>query len=121
MSYDLGVWYPHKRLTHKQAGDLYARLCESEADGVEPHPAVDAFYRELTGMHPEIDDVPEESIDDTDLCPWSVAFDRSPGHIIMCCVWSKADYVDTLVRKLARKHGLAVFDPQTGRVSYPTG
>jgi hypothetical protein len=119
MSCDLAVWFPHKRLTNEQAGALYSQLCEGNTAGVKAAPAVDAFYREITAKHPEIDSVPSNRIGDTDLCPWSVPFDRSPGHVIMSCVWSKAGYVDGLVRELARKHGLAVYDPQAGTVTYP--
>lgn len=39
----------------------------------------------------------------------------------MSCVWSKATYVDQLVQNLARKHGLAIYDPQVGEVTYPDG
>ena len=98
---------------------MYAALCEGDTTGLEPSPAIDAFYVELTGIHPEIDDVPEEDVDDTDLCPWSIAFDRSPGHLIVCCVWSKAEYVHELIHRLASKHGLAVFDPQSETITYP--
>ena len=119
MSCDFAVWFPHRRLTNEQAGALYAQLCEGTTAGVKGSPAVDAFYEEITARHPELDSVPADRIDDKDLCPWSVAFDRSPAHLIMSCVWSKADYVEGLVRELARKHGLAVFDPQSGTVTYP--
>ena len=121
MSYDLGVWYPYQRLSHEQAGKLYVALCEGKGETPPAHAAVDGFYQELTAKHPEIDTIPDEQIDDHDYCPWSCALDRSPGHVIMPCVWSKAEYVDSLVRELARKHGLAVFDPQAGRISYPDG
>jgi len=119
MSCDFGVWFPHKRLSHREAGELYVRLCESDISGIQPHPAVDAFYADLTAKHPEIDTVPEDRIDDHDYCPWSCALDRSPGHVIMPCVWSKADYVARLVHELALKHGLAVYDPQSDRITYP--
>ena len=119
MSYDLGVWYPHERLSDADAGKLYVGLCESTVEHPRAHPAVDAFYQELTAKHPEIDTIPDDRIDDHDYCPWSCALDHSPGHVIMPCVWSKAEYVDGFVRELARKHGLAVFDPQAGRISYP--
>jgi hypothetical protein len=39
----------------------------------------------------------------------------------MCCVWSKASYVHELVQVLARKHGLALYDPQSERATYPDG
>src|SRR5579859_3395428 len=119
MSCDFAVWFPDKKLTDKQAGDLYRHLCESDVSGVQPHPSVDAFYNELTAKHPEIDTVPDDRIDDHDYCPWSCAFDRSPGHIIMCSVWPKADYVGRVVHELGRKHGLVVYDPQSYKVTYP--
>jgi hypothetical protein len=121
MSFDLAVWHTPRRLSDAEAEALYRQLCESRTDGVAPHPGVDTFYAELTTKHPEIDTIPDEQIDDHDLCPWSIAFDRSPGHIIMSCVWSRAGYVEGLVRELAAKHRLAVYDPQQSRVVYPDG
>src|SRR3954466_16350012 len=64
MSYDLGVWYPHERLSDADAAKLYVGLCESTVESPRPHPAVDAFYQELTAKHPEIDTVPDDRIDD---------------------------------------------------------
>jgi hypothetical protein len=119
MSCDYSVWHTSARLSAVEAGKLHVSLCEGDTSGVLPHPGIDAFYKELTARHPEIDDVPEDQVDNTDLCPWSVAFDRSEGHIIMCCVWSKADYVGQLVSGLAAKHGLAFYDPQSEKVVYP--
>jgi hypothetical protein len=37
----------------------------------------------------------------------------------MCCVWPKADYVKDLVSRLATKHGLAFYDPQSETIAYP--
>ena len=86
MSFDLAVWYPQKWLGNEEAGELYGRLCDSDTSGVVPHPAVDAFYAELTARHPEIDTIPEGRIGDFDYCPWSYKLDYSPGHVIMACV-----------------------------------
>jgi hypothetical protein len=119
MSCDYGVWNTRSRLSPKEAGELHLRLCEGDTSEVTPHPGIEAFYREITSLHPEIDDVPEEKVGDTTFCPWSAGFDRSDGHIIMCCVWSEADYVGDLVSRLARKHGLAFYDPQSERIVYP--
>jgi hypothetical protein len=120
MSCDFCVWYPDKRLTDAEAGARYMRLCEGNVEGeVVNHVAVEAFYRDLTSRHPEIDDVDEGRLDDHDYCPWSCAMDRSDGHVVMSCVWSRADYVGQLVEELARKHGLAVYDPQAERIRYP--
>jgi predicted nucleic acid-binding protein len=121
MSFDLGVWYPQKRIGNKEARELYARLCDSDASGVVPHPAINEFYAELTARHPELDTIREGKIEDRDHCPWSCKLDRSPGHVIMSCVWSKAKDVHRLVQDLAHKHGLAVYDPQADIVTYPDG
>lgn len=119
MSFDLGVWYPLTRIGNKEASELYARLCDGDTSGVVPNAKVDEFYAELTARHPEIDAIPEGKVDDP--CLWSCRLDRSPGHVIMSCLWPKATYVGQLVETLARKHGLAIYDPQSDRVTYPDG
>ncbi len=121
MSYDLAVWHPQKQISNQEATELYLRLCDGDRSGVVPHPAINAFYAELIAKHPQIDTIPEEKIDDHDYCPWSCKLDYSPGHVIMCCVWSKATYVHELVQTLARKHGLALYDPQSEKVIYADG
>jgi hypothetical protein len=119
MSYDLGVWFPHKSLSNEDALEQYYELCNGDISGLQPNPAIDAFYRELCTLHPEIDDVPEDKIGDFDFSPWSVSHDRSDRHVILSCVWSHADYVHDLVLSLALKHGLVVFDPQETILHYP--
>jgi hypothetical protein len=119
MSCDYSVWHPTTRLTSEEAGKLHLRLCDGDTSGVAPHPGIDLFYKELTAQHPEIDDISEDQLDNLDLCPWSIAFDRSDRHVIMCCVWSKADYAGNLVSNLASKHGLVFYDPQSEKIIYP--
>jgi hypothetical protein len=119
MSCDFAVWHTSRRLNNDEADRLYGELCDGITAGVFPHPAIDQFYSELTARYPEIDDVPEDRVDDMDYSPWSCSMDRSPGHLIISCIWSKADEVSRLIRELARKHGLSVFDPQMGKIFYP--
>jgi hypothetical protein len=121
MSCDFFVWYPQEQISNAEATELYLRLCDGDASALVQHPSIDAFYAELTAKHPEIDTIPEEKIDDHDYCPWSCKLDYSSSYVIMCCVWSKARYVHELVQALARKHGLALYDPQSERVTYPDG
>jgi hypothetical protein len=108
-------------MTNDEATKLYVGLCKREVEDVAPHPSVEAFYRELTAKHPEIDTIPEDRLDDHDYCPWSCALDHSAGHVIISCVWSKAEYVNKFVKELARKHGLAVYDPQSSKLISPNG
>jgi hypothetical protein len=118
MSCDFAVWNTEARLTNAEARRLYLALCDGDGSGVSPSPAIDAFYSEITSLHPERSDVPDVEPANWELCPWSADIDRSPGHLIMCCVWPKAGYVETLVRGLAKKHRLALFDPQADEVFY---
>jgi hypothetical protein len=121
MSFDFGVWFPKKRIANDDAGKLYLRLCDGDTSGVVAHPAIDAFYAEPIASYPELDTISPGKIDDHDDRSWSCKLDRSPGHVIMSCVWPKATEVGRLVQNLARKHGLALYDPQSGVVTYPDG
>jgi len=121
MSFDLAVWYPQKRSSNQEAKVMHGWLCEGDVGRVVQHPAIDAFYAELTAIHPEIDTIPERRIDNHDHCPWSCKLDHSPSYVIMSCVWSESTNVHTLVQDLARKHGLVTYDPQSEIVTYPDG
>lgn len=119
MSCDFAIWQTASELSNEEAVRLYNELCEGKTSGVVASPAIEALYAELTELHPEIHDIPESEIDNPDLCPWSIAFDRSPGHLIICSIWSEAEYVAGLLANLSEKHGLALFNPQTSVVIYP--
>ncbi len=122
MSFDLAVWPIAAVSNDNDAVALYRTLCDSPEEAYEGLPestGINAFYTELTARHPELDDVPDDRVDDMDFCPWSIAFDRSDRHLLMCAVWSKATYVEEIVRTLAVKHGLAVFDPQSEKLYLP--
>jgi len=119
MSWDIAVWHTETELTDEEAASLYEALCNKDTSGVTASPGIDAFYAELTALHPEPDNIAEEKIDDHDLCPWSYGFDRSPAHLLMTCMTSKAEDVLDLVLKLAKKHDVAVYDPQSKIVINP--
>lgn len=112
MSYDFAILSLDNVLTDSETSLLYQELVDGNTSGVSPNKSISDFYRELIKLHPEIDDVPDELID-TDYSPWSIAFDKSDGHLIICCVWSKSDYVLELLYSLANKHRLVMFDPQS--------
>jgi hypothetical protein len=121
LSFDLGVWFPKTRISNDEARDLYVCLCAGDASGVVPHPAIAAFYAELTKKHPEPGTLPEGITDHPDDCPWSCRFDHTPSYVLMSCIWPQATRVHALVKDLTRKHGLALYDPQSEKVVYPDG
>ncbi|SRR6266542_3457501 len=120
MSYDLAVWFPDQILSDEQALQQYHKLYDGDISQLRPHTSTGNFYLELYKIHPEIDDVPEDKLGDFDYSPWSVEHELSDRHLMLSCVWSHAEYVHSLVLDLAKKHGLAVFDPQKIRIHYPT-
>jgi len=118
MIFVLGVWYSDVPLTDGEAAEMYTKLCDRQTILSGKSGAVEAFYRELTARWPEINTIPTER-DDVDYCPWSCALDRSGMHVIMSCVWSKANDVGGFVDELSFKHGLVLFDRQHGKVHLP--
>ena len=118
MSFDLSVWYSSRPVEPSEGGPFHVALCEGERGRVEPSPHVHQFVQELTARYPQIDDVPEERVDD---CPWSIAFDQSDGHVMMSIAWSRAEEMLAVVRDLAAKHRLVCYDPQENVVYNPPG
>ena len=112
MSYDLGVWHAARPMTTEEAGQVYLKLCDGDVSQVQAHPSVASFLAELTRTYPEIDDWDEADIES---CPWSIAFDKSDRHVLMCMAYSRADEIVPFVESLARKHGLVCFNPQGPR------
>jgi hypothetical protein len=119
MSFDLAVLSAKRPLNPEAVGQIYVQLCEEPdtwATLLEPDERVDAFVTETTTRWPQIDDVPEEEVDD---CPWNVAFDQSPAHAISCISWSRAEEVAPVYIEAALRHGLYVYDPQEDRLFAP--
>ena len=112
MSWYCAVWHCNSVKNKEDAEILYRRLCEGDTSLIGPTQRTQEFYEELTAKHPEIDDISQDEIDNLDLCPWSITFDKSEGHIIMSCILIKAEYINTLVQDLAKKYELSFYEPQ---------
>ena len=112
MSWNCAVWHSNCVKEEKEAENLYLKLCEGDTSLIGPTQRIQDFYEELTAKHPEIDCINEAEIGDLDLCPWSVTFDKSEGHIIMSCEFSKAEYVNGLIKEFAKKYELSFYEPQ---------
>jgi hypothetical protein len=112
MSFDLAVFYTTTPLTDADALKRYIGLCDANevSKHIEPSPKVAAFVKDLTDRYPQIDDLPQDDFDDD--CPWSIGFDLSEGHVIMCMIAGISDEVLDTIIELAKKHGLVCFCPQ---------
>lgn len=112
MSWTCAVWHSNSVKSKEDAEKLYEKLCINDTSLIGPTQRIQDFYEELTAKHPEVDDVSEDEINNLDICPWSIAFDKSEGHIIMSCVFSRAEYINGLILELAQKYELSFYDPQ---------
>jgi hypothetical protein len=111
MSYDVGVWNAKRLLTTKEAQAVYGDPVKSAHLAASKN--VDVFYRKLTKRYAEIDDVPEAKLED---CPWSIALDRSPRHVLMPMRFSFASDMVPEIVALALEHGLDTYDPQDNKL-----
>jgi len=112
MGWNCAVWHSNSVKNKEDAEKLYEKLCKDDTSLIGPTQRIQDFYEELTAKHPEVDDLSEDEINNLDLCPWKNTFDKSEGHIIMSCVFSRAEYINVLIQDLARKYELSFYDPQ---------
>lgn len=120
VSFDLAVFSAVRSLTADEARDVYVRLGDGEdwTAMLEADERVDQFADEIRARWPDIDDLPDEEVDDS---PWSIGFDVSLAYMIVSFVWSRVDDAVPSFVEAAKKHGLYVFDPQEDALQLPTG
>ncbi len=113
MTFDLGVWQVNGSITAAEASGIYASFCRGETPVrvLRNSPAVEAFYEDLMEKWPDTVD--------RNLSPWSGPLHHSSSHVLMSCVWSKAESVYSFVAELAASHELVLFDPQSEEVYLP--
>jgi hypothetical protein len=116
VSFDLAVWFESAPITNEDATQKYLRFAEGDVADAAEHPGVERFLVELSARYPDLDELPDDQIDDS---PWSCGFDRSGAHVLMCMRWSVPKEVVDLIAALAEKHGLVLYDPQGSEVHLP--
>ena len=119
MSFDLYV-FDVDRLPASDRG--IAELLEADSEGDSDWDGsfssrIEAFVAELEEAFPDSDDDPNSS-------PWA-SWPLHSGWMLggRCCAfnikWSAADRMDADMRPRARRHGLTLYDPQSGDVVPP--
>lgn len=120
MSFDLGVWHSPRPLEAAEAADVYLALAEGTDPrtiaAVSASPAVSRFLAALAERYPDLDDLPDDRVDDS---PWSSGFEKSDCHVLLSVRWSAPDAVIRLISDLASEHELVLYDPQGEQVQIP--
>jgi hypothetical protein len=95
---------------------LLERFQAGDEAAFEVSPRLAAFYLELLRKYPNPEDLPEDKVDDS---VWAMTPDESERLIALNFAWPEAERIAKEVPKLARKHGLALMDPQSGLIVRP--
>jgi hypothetical protein len=145
MSFDLGVWYSDVPLTRPQAAEFYRHI-NTDWVVVRRQPEFDAFLGELLSRFPsfpsvnDVDQPPSamlETMDEVktpptaeqpsawrqqpappDDSPWAATLGPRGSAVTLPITGSGLAVVE-VVYALAARHGLIVYNPQSGQVTLP--
>jgi hypothetical protein len=116
VSYSLWVFKGPIPPSEHEFVELLARFNEGEETVFDASPDVAAFHEALLRRHPPLEDLPDDKVDRS---VWSMTPDASDRLVSLDCVWPQAERMAKEVHDLARKHGLAIMDPQSGAIVRP--
>lgn len=109
MSCDYIVWHSPTELDDEAATEIAMAIGDGDVSTIKAHPSLNTFYEELISIHPEIDHLTQRELEKS---PWASTLERSSAYILINCRWHRAKYAFGVIKKLAHKHGLCMFDPQ---------
>ncbi|MGW4637702.1 hypothetical protein ACWEN6_04195 [Sphaerisporangium sp. NPDC004334] len=115
MSYDLVVWEGEQPADDKAAEVEYEAVMElMEADETPvPTPPIRAYVEALLQRWPDI------TTDQGEDSPWAAGpliDEARGGSICLSIQWPRVDDASSFAARLAHKHGLVCYDPQTSRL-----
>ncbi|HEY7094469.1 MAG TPA: hypothetical protein VH393_14900 [Ktedonobacterales bacterium] len=117
MSFDLAFRHEEKPITAEQARHISWQLCEGDVSVVKPYSALALFLEGLAQRYPTISAYPDEDVDD---CPWNSDWSVTPGSVIFCIAWSRAEEIAPLLVEMANAYNLMCYNPQRDEVYLPT-
>ena len=119
MSFDLAVWEGTRPESDEAASVVYEQLMDRmEAGGVEtePSPRIRAYVDALLARWP---DITEDSGEDSPWADGPLIGNAFGNAIYFAIVWSRADEAGEFAARVAEKHGLVCYDPQSERLIPP--
>lgn len=114
MSFDVFVWHPPNPISLEDIQAKYASA-DSEADANDlSSDRIASFRAVIEQKYPALESLSDDAADDS---PWSASPVWTPRWMHAAIRWSAAQQVLDLLQDLAVGFGLALFDPQTSKVS----
>ncbi|MBB5084182.1 hypothetical protein [Nonomuraea endophytica] len=116
MSFDLAVWFEDEPITPMRATAKFLDWCEEPSEdhsSPDPRAEVAAFLDELTARYPDL------TADNYAGSPWAEPLTVAEDIVLASAVFPRAAEVCRTVFELAGRHGLLVFDPQSGSLHVP--
>src|SRR4051812_31829090 len=103
MSFDLAFWWEKRAISPDEAARKYGALVEGGVGIVDEHPALVAFYSELTDRFP---DLTEEN---SETSPWAASLYRTGECVITSISYPRQEEVSEYLLGLARRYGVASY------------
>jgi hypothetical protein len=115
VSFDLGFWWERHSVSPAEAARKYGALVAGDTGIADEHPALEAFYAELTIRFP---DLSEENFESS---PWAAPLYKTSECVIVSISHQRKLDTCAYLLGLASRGGVTCFDPQSGKVHVPKG
>ncbi len=116
LSFDLAFWHEDNPITAEQARHIYWQLCDDNDRLVKAYP-ITHFLEDVAQRYPPISAYRDEDVDG---CPWNCDWSVTPGSVIFCIAWSRAEEIAPLLAEMANAYDLVCYKPQRDEVYLPT-
>jgi hypothetical protein len=117
VSYDIAVWEGDRPANDKAALVAYNEMWARYENGDEPASGrILNFIAELTARYPDLDDLPNDEVDDSPWASGSLREDVIGPFVYFTLVPSKVDEMVPFIVEAARRHELVCFDPQQAKL-----
>ncbi len=117
MTFDLGVWDADRPPRVAEAEARYEELCAGEDPAATPSPRVTAFLEECERRWPGGDD---DTFADGPWASWPLSDQRPPSGLVANIRFDAATAMFGEWAEMAERHGLVLYDPQSGVVKIPS-
>lgn len=118
VSFDLAVWEGPLPISDAAALALFKRLSAEHVGSppfAPPTEKIRSFLADITKIYPEARDLPYERFDEAVWSDGPLINNAGGPFFYFGIVWTRAKEVAPVVARIAAKHGLVCFDPQSGR------